>query len=169
MEIKYNNRYRVNSARLPSWDYGSNSWYFITISTKNKIKYFGELDRKGNLDYSILGDFAVQCWYTISHFHPFVKLDQFILMPDHFHGVLKFSKEKLTSKRENRFGPQSENLASVVRGFKSVVTSFANRHKIDFHWQPKFHDRVIRNEFELSRIRNYILLNPIKHARSNNQ
>ena len=61
-----------------------------------------------------------------------------------------------------RFGPQSGNLASVVRGIKSAVTKYANEHDISFAWQPRFHDHIIRNWTEMNHIAQYIQNNPIK-------
>ena len=61
-----------------------------------------------------------------------------------------------------RFGPQSGNLASVVRGIKSAVTKYANEHNIPFAWQSRFHDHIIRNQLEMNRIARYIQNNPMK-------
>ena len=61
-----------------------------------------------------------------------------------------------------RFGPQSGNLASVVRGIKSAVTKYANEHDISFAWQPRFHDHIIRNWTEMNHIAQYIQNNPLK-------
>ena len=60
-----------------------------------------------------------------------------------------------------RFGPQSGNLASVVRGIKSAVTKYANEHDIPFAWQPRFHDHIIRNWTEMNHIADYIQNNPM--------
>ena len=56
----------------------------------------------------------------------------------------------------NRFGPQSKNLASVIRGFKIGVTKYARQRGIAFAWQPRFYDHVIRNHHEINRIAEYI-------------
>ena len=61
-----------------------------------------------------------------------------------------------------RFGPQSGNLASVVRGIKSAVTKYANEHDIPFAWQSRYHDHIIRNQLEMNCIANYIQNNPMK-------
>ncbi len=63
--------------------------------------------------------------------------------------------------RKNAFKPQSKNLASIIRGFKSSVTTYARKNNIQFDWQPRFHDRMIRNQAEFNRISNYILNNPM--------
>ena len=62
----------------------------------------------------------------------------------------------------NKFGPQSKNLSSIIRGFKIGVTKYANSNSINFAWQPRFHDRIVRNEKELNVIRKYISDNSAK-------
>jgi hypothetical protein len=63
-------------------------------------------------------------------------------------------------KSTNKFGPQSQNLASIIRGFKIGVTKFAKTKTNGFGWQPRFHDHIIRNEESYQRIKNYIRTNP---------
>ncbi len=60
----------------------------------------------------------------------------------------------------NKFGPQSQNLASIIRGYKTGVTKDARNHNIDFAWQSRFHDHIIRNNAAYQRIKNYIINNP---------
>ncbi|OYV85556.1 MAG: hypothetical protein B7Z63_05335, partial [Ignavibacteriae bacterium 37-53-5] len=64
-------------------------------------------------------------------------------------------------RNPNRFGPQSKNLASVVRGYKIGVKKWATIHGVAFEWQPRYHDRIIRNQRELFNVRNYITNNPL--------
>ena len=61
-----------------------------------------------------------------------------------------------------RFGPQSDNLGSVIRGIKSAVTHFARQNGIPFAWQSRYHDHIIRNQDEMNRIAEYIEQNPLK-------
>lgn len=61
----------------------------------------------------------------------------------------------------NKFGPQSKNLGSIIRGFKIGVTKYANKNDIPFKWQPRFYDRVIHNENELENIQIYIKNNAV--------
>ena len=174
----YQDKYRIPSTRLPGYDYGQNGMYFITICTKNRQPYFGNIEVPSNdwnaafLQHAKLGEKAIECWAAIPDFASFVQLDAFILMPDHLHGILIFDKvnsdgasaetRSVASLQayENRFGPQSQNLASVLRGFKSAVTTYARHQEIEFQWQSRFHERIIRNQNELERIQNYIITNP---------
>jgi REP element-mobilizing transposase RayT len=59
-----------------------------------------------------------------------------------------------------KFGPQRKNLGSIVRGFKSSVTTYARKNDIPFGWQERFYDRIIRDDQEFERISNYIETNP---------
>jgi REP element-mobilizing transposase RayT len=89
-------------------------------------------------------------------------------MPNHFHGIIFIGenqynaniKEYLADRSINKFGPQSKNLASVIRGFKSAVTTYARKNKILFDWQSRFHDHIVRSEAEYYRIAEYITDNP---------
>ena len=167
----FRNKYRIDSARLADWDYSSNGFYFVTICTKNKQHYFGEIQNTslpGNetqnlasLQATDIGMIASQYWTEISVHFPFVELDEFIIMPDHLHGILLFNKGEQSIWQPNKAGPQSRNLASVIRGFKAGVKAYATSNEIEFQWQPRYYDRVIRNYNELERIRKYIVDNPI--------
>jgi len=64
-------------------------------------------------------------------------------------------------KPQNKFGPQSKNLASIIRGYKIGVKKYATINKINFFWQSRFYDHIIRNEKEYYRVKQYILNNPI--------
>jgi putative transposase len=178
MEL-FRNKYRIDSTRLANWDFGSNGFYFVTICTKNKERYFGEIQntslpgnetKKGlsgketqnlaSLQATDMGIIAAQYWTDIPAHFPFVELDEFIIMPDHLHGILLFNKSEQSTWQPNQAGPQSKNLASVIRGFKAGVKKYATMRDIEFQWQPRYYDRVIRNSNELERIRKYIIDNP---------
>jgi putative transposase len=57
--------------------------------------------------------------------------------------------QNIASLPKNKFGPQSQNLASIIRGFKIGITKYARLNRIDFYWQSRYHDHIIRNETEL--------------------
>ncbi len=170
MEEKYKEKYRTTPARLTEWDYGANGLYFVTICTKNRVRYFGEIEKyeiKGNeiqciasLQSTVIGQIALDNWLRIPEFSPFVELDDFVIMPDHLHGILFINKPNKMNWEPNKFGVQSQNLASVIRGYKASVTKEANSKIIEFAWQPKYYDRIIRNEKEHLNIKQYIHDNP---------
>ncbi|MFN9319471.1 MAG: transposase [Chitinophagales bacterium] len=84
---KFNNQYRISSARLAGYDYFQNGSYFITICTKNRIHYFGEIvDRKMILNE--IGNLAHEYWQEIPNHFSYIELANFVVMPNHIHGIL---------------------------------------------------------------------------------
>ncbi len=182
---KFRNNFRIPSARLTNWDYGSHGLYFITICTKNKEHYFGEVNTLSktslhpeppletqsiaSLQKTTIGEIAFKYWEQITAYHPFVELDEFIVMPNHVHGIIFLNKSDQKQWQANQFGPQSGNLASIIRGYKAAVKKYATINHIDFAWQSRYFDRVIRSDKELQNIRNYIFNNPANwEAEKNN-
>ncbi|MBS1257074.1 MAG: hypothetical protein MAG551_00109 [Candidatus Scalindua arabica] len=175
--VLYKNRYRVESSRLKDWDYSSSGYYYLTICTRDRICYFGDVVN-GKMVLSPTGEAVYQCWQEIPKHFSFVRLDGFIIMPNHVHGIIIIDKthvetQNLASLRyendmdsqkpnepQNKFGPQSKNIASIIRGFKIGVTKFAKKQKIPFGWQPRFYDHIVRDEKDLNRIRQYMVNNP---------
>lgn len=163
---KFHNKYRIGTTRLQSWDYSRNGIYFITICTIKRNHYFGEI-KDGIMNLSQIGQFAHDCWMLIPDHFPFVELGAFVVIPDHLHGVLIINKPvkaqnlaPLQQPKTNKFGPQSKNLASVIRGYKIGVTKFARANNLEFRWQPRFHDHIIRDNEGYEIIKNYIYNNP---------
>ena len=175
MPEKFQNKYRIPSARAAWWDYGSNAPYFITICTNNRIHYFGKVV-DGEMQLSAIGQFVQQCWDEIPLHFPFVILDEFVVMPNHIHGIIFINKSDIDmhcpvqtqnfaslaydDKPKNQFGPQSKNLASIIRGFKIGVTKSARLTNSDFAWQSRYHDHIIRDQKAHDNIANYIRNNP---------
>ena len=109
-----------------------------------------------------------------------LELGEFVVMPNHFHAILIIgennfnsvqsagrrdamhgvSAANITNLPSNKFGPQSKNLASIIRGYKSSVTTYARKNNLDFAWQSRFHDHIIRSKDDYVRISNYIQNNP---------
>ena len=186
---KFQNKYRIPSARLQNWDYGSPGLYFITICTKNREHFFGEI-KNDEMILNELGLITNIEWEKTLQIRPDMNLElgEFVVMPNHFHGIVMIGENKFnagnatdnnvatvtgrdamhgvstdetnTSTTKNKFGPQSKNLGSIIRGFKSSITTYARKNKIAFEWQSRFHDHVIRSHDEYLRISNYIMNNP---------
>ena len=87
MSEKFEGKYRIESTRLKTWDYGDNGAYFITICTKNREHYFGEVNN-WKMVLSHVGVIADISWYEIKNHAKNVELDAFIIMPNHIHGIL---------------------------------------------------------------------------------
>ena len=180
----YKNKYRIPTARATWHDYKGGS-YFVTICTKNREFFFGDINN-GEMNYSSLGQSAIDCLQQIPTHFPHVEIPIFVVMPNHIHAIViinalapSVETQNLASQNhtinpletqyfaslqqaKQKFGPQSKNLASVVRGFKIGVTKFANENDLSFAWQPRFHDHIIRNHHEMSLIADYIQNNVIR-------
>ena len=173
MPEKFKNKYRISSTRLPYWDYGWNGAYFITICTKNRVCFFGEI-KNGKMIFSEIGRLAHKFWNEIQNHFTFVVLDEFVIMPNHVHGIIIIDKPAnehttRTTPAQNRFrNPGKNNISSIIGSYKSVVSKYA--HQIDeiFNWQPRFYDRIIRNAKEFYKIRKYIRYNPAKWENDKN-
>jgi REP element-mobilizing transposase RayT len=88
---KFQNKYRIQSARLPDWDYGSNGLYFITICTRNRECFFGDVI-DGEMQLSEIGNLAKQYLLEIPKRFPYMDLDEFVIMPNHVHAILVVDK-----------------------------------------------------------------------------
>ena len=91
MPEKFKNKYRIETTRLQNWDYGWNAAYFITICTHNREHYFGEI-ADGKIRISEIGEIAEKYWFEIPVHFPFVKLDAFVVMPNHIHVIIIIDK-----------------------------------------------------------------------------
>lgn len=87
MQNKYQHKYRITSARLQNWDYSTNGAYFITICTKNRKHFFGTI-QNGNMQLSEIGKLADQYWLEIHNHFSFIELGNFVIMPNHVHGII---------------------------------------------------------------------------------
>jgi REP element-mobilizing transposase RayT len=174
----YKNKYRIESARLKNWNYSYPGYYFITICTKNRDHFFGKIiDNQMHL--SEIGRIVEQYWQDIPNHFPFANLDKQVIMPNHIHGIIVINKKqpsfpvetlqcnvstqhKQISKIMSGISPKPGSLATIIRSFKSISTRTINEKYLSLHfaWQPRFHDHVIRNNNELTKIRLYIVNNP---------
>jgi len=171
-------RFDRKNLRLREYDYSRNGFYFVTICTKGMCDFFGAV-RNGVMGLNELGCAVARFWNQIPVHFPDVVLDEWVVMPNHVHGVLFINKPDVlegarhektgvgarhgASLHVNRFGslnPQS--LSCIINHFKGAVTR--NIHKNydpHFSWQPRYYDHIVRNENSLNCIRSYIQNNPM--------
>ena len=155
------------SVRLPGYDYAGPGAYFITVNTYLRRHIFGCI-LKGKVVLSDFGEVVEEEWRRTAQLRPYVRLDIYLIMPDHFHAILWFLGScGGTARRaptEERFGrPVAGSLPTVMRSFKSACTRRINLIRFTpgaLVWQPGYYDRVVRNEGELLRLRKYIRDNP---------
>lgn len=185
IQEKFYNKFKLDSIRLKNFDYSSPGLYFVTICTKNRSHFFGSIKNEVMILNNI-GEIAEFCWQKIPNHFPFVKLWDFVIMPNHIHGLIEIlhavETQNLASLQTqpaslirqfvsvnastqmqwepNKFGPQSKNLPSIIRGFKIGVTKNAKLINPLFKWQSLYYESVVRKSDNIFLIQNYIQNNP---------
>lgn len=166
----YQNKYRVESTRLPDWDYRNAGAYFITICVKNRLCLFGECIA-GKMKLNDVGKIAHTFWTEIPQHFNHVALGEFVIMPNHMHGILILKNRVITEmpKSNNEkdefmsaISPKAGSVSTIIRSYKSACTKEINLKFADlnFKWQERFHDHIIRSDDDFERISNYIKRNP---------
>lgn len=166
--------------RLAGYDYSTPGAYFVTICVKNVFRnqnIFGEIiDNKMQLNKT--GEIAYQTWQEIPEHYDNIKLDEFIIMPDHIHGIITVVGAEQCSALTPIGTVRTEQcsvltvpteygkLSKIIKSFKNAVT---NRLKLQYNeppfvWQRSFYDHIVRDDEELNRIREYIINNPLKNT-----
>jgi len=139
--------------RLHGFDYRQSGAYFVTICAAGKSCIFGEI-RNNRMIPNRIGEIVQDNWTTLPVQFPGVRLDFWILMPNHFHGIIFLDGDQTS-------------LCKVIGFFKKYCTSSIRKiieNPYFSVWQRSFHDHIVRNEMDLLRIRNYIATNPEKWA-----
>jgi putative transposase len=162
--VLYQNKYRIDSLRLARFDYSSSGEYFVTICTKHRICHFGDAG-SGEIHLSRIGLIVQEEWQNTALIRTNVKLDAFVVMPNHVHGIIVICNSLVETTRRvvstTKTTLQRNSLGSIVGQFKSVCTKRIHASGFhDFGWQRGYYDHIIRDETDLERIREYITLNP---------
>ncbi len=142
--MKFKNRYRIESARLSYWDYSSPGLYFVTVCTKFFEPYFGKIDRGFSL-LNELGQTVFQYWSEIPQHHKNIAIDEFIVMPNHIHGIIVIVETLHATSLQSTsllptmssISPRKGSLGVIIRSFKSGVTRWARMNSYpNYAWQP---------------------------------
>ena len=160
--------------RLQGYDYSREGVYFVTICSKDRECMFGYpgvgaplacartlgIDaRTIEIELTQIGQIIEKQWNDIPNQFKTVDIDEFVIMPNHIHGILIINKRAEASA--------APTLSIIIRSFKSKCTMKYLRHINESNlnatakiWQRSFHDHIIRNAESLEKIRNYIRNNP---------
>jgi REP-associated tyrosine transposase len=167
------------SIRLQCYDYSQAGALFITICTNNRENLFGDIVA-GAMQLNDAGETVERCWFDIPAHFPRVELDEFVIMPNHVHGIIVLTDaittvgakdlrakdlwaKDLSPLQLNRPTGTSGTIGSIVRGFKIGVTKwFRQQNTIHEVWQRNYWEHIIRNETERDRSREYIRYNPAR-------
>jgi REP element-mobilizing transposase RayT len=192
-EEYFKNKYRVASTRLGHWDYADEGFYYVTICTNGRVCNLGEI-KENNVYLSEVGKIVLAEWLKTQTLRPNVILDDFIIMPNHIHGIIviqndqnvetPFIKNVLDAddfghpqgrdtvhrvSTERKFGGLSpKSLSSIINTFKGAVSRNCHTKNLNFQWQDNYYEHIIKDDEDYARIKEYIALNPIKWAEDKN-
>ena len=167
------------SIRLKGYDYAQAGAYYVTLVTQHRACLFGKII-DGKFNPSEAGIMLEKWWYELPHKFPRVETDEFIVMPNHFHGIIlikdgadvradlcvcPFPDANDPSLRGAHTGAP---LPEIVQWFKTMTTNEYIRGVKHAGWLPfmgklwqrNYYEHVIRNDDELNKIREYIIQNP---------
>ncbi len=164
------NRHR-RSIRLRNFDYATHGAYFVTVVTQDRREFLGHVS-DDVMHLNAAGRIVEDEWRRTGNLRSNVELDEFVVMPNHFHGIVFLLQDDdgaLRSAPTRSFGSSmAGELPVVVRNFKGAVTRRLRAHGfVEPVWQRNYHERVIRNERELQAIRQYVVDNPRQWALDN--
>jgi REP element-mobilizing transposase RayT len=146
---------------LQHYDYSRGGIYYVTICSQNRECLFGEIN-KGHLKLNLIGKLIDHFWQKIDEKYSDVHIDQFIVMPNHLHGLIIIKNH--CSHRGEATAPL-QSLGKIIAWYKYESTKNVNRLCQSPGvrlWQRNYYDRIIRNENEYDRIKKYILNNPAR-------
>jgi putative transposase len=171
--MKYSReRHHRRSVRLQGCDYSGRGAYFVTICAWNRECISGEII-DGEMRLNEYGNIVQREWMRTADVRPNVEMDEYVVMPNHFHGILVINyRMNVLGRGILQYAPTgaglrspSQTIGAVIRGFKSAPTKSINilRNTPGMPvWQRNYFERVIRNENELFRTREYIRFNPVQ-------
>lgn len=175
-------KYHRQSIRLKGYDYSLQGGYFVTLVAKDRECNFGMIEGS-QIRLNKIGELVILCWLRIPNHFGNTKLDEYVLMPNHFHGIIIIEEAQgkgeasrlinsggkisfpMDASPQRLIGTQPGSIGAIVQNFKSVSTCRVNKIYIEPGnkiWQRNYFERIIRNERELNAIRQYIRDNPLK-------
>ena len=176
-------KHHRRSIRLRNYDYSQPGAYFVTICTYQKQPWFGEI-KNGQMYLNQLGKIVADEWLKTCKIRPNFQLDEWVIMPNHFHGIViindysgdnqslgngqsasRFRRTQFDQLTDHDAPPQQKpnSLSSCIAGFKSAVTKRINllRQNTDTPiWQRNYYESILRDEKYLAVVREYIINNP---------
>ncbi len=160
--------HRRRSIRLRDFDYATHGAYFITLVTHERRELFGRITEDEML-LNAAGRVVTEEWLRSREVRSNVEIDEFVVMPNHFHGIVFLLQDDqgiLRNAPTRSFGSSmTGSLPVVIRNFKGAVTRRIREHgSVAPVWQRNYYERVIRSERELQAIRQYVVDNPRQWA-----
>jgi putative transposase len=154
-----------HSLRLSGYDYSQAGAYFITICVKGRKCLLGNIINN-QMQLNIYGKIAETSWQWLSQTYDYVESDEWIIMPNHLHGIIIISTNCRGSSRTAPTGARRiKPLGRLIGAFKTISTkqiNFTRKTSGASFWQRNFYEHVIRDDHSLNRIREYIVTNPLQ-------
>jgi len=165
-----NLKHHRRSIRLPEYDYTQEGAYYITICIRNRESLFGKISN-GRMVLTKCGEIAERCWNVLPEFFPDVVLNEFVIMPNHFHGIIIITGDGrglINQTPTTGIGDKwilmknpGQPLGKIIRHFKAQTAKYIHDAGFDhFRWQRNYWEHVIRNDQSCDKIRQYIIENP---------
>jgi putative transposase len=159
------------SIRISGYDYSQSGAYFVTICVNKRQGLFGTIVNN-QMQLNRYGKIADTSWQWLSQAYDYVESDEWIMMPNHLHGIIFISPDNIIStdcRGCSRTAPTGESkikpLGRLIGVFKTISTKQINfilkTRGVPF-WQRNFYEHVIRDDHALNRIREYINTNPLR-------
>ena len=133
MNPKYKDQHRSKSNRLQNWDYSWVGYYFITIATKNREHYFGEIQNQ-KMNLSTIGKVAKTEWLNTPNIRPDMNIviDEFCIMPNHFHAIINIGQNQY-NQRQHR-GYAMHRVSTVLSLVVLILPNIDYRVKMIWHY-----------------------------------
>ena len=167
--MKYDpDKHHRRSIRLKGYDYSQSGAYFVTICADRRQCVFGDVV-DGQMRLNRYGEIVADEWRKSSSIRQEIELDGWVVMPNHFHGIVIINnpvgangRSPLRNGSPLRMKPKS--LSSLMAGFKSITTKKINILRDASGtklWQRNYYEHIIRNQDAMDKIRHYIVSNPM--------
>jgi putative transposase len=169
-------KHHRRSIRFKGFDYGQPGMYYVTLTLRYRREILGSLVGE-EVHLSVLGEIVLEEWLRTPSIRSEVGLDEFVIMPDHLHGIIVIREERNGVNRwgESQFAPTkatpfrspSCTLGAIIRGFKGASTRRINELRGtpgEKLWQRDYYEHIVRDERDYRRIQKYILENPLRLA-----
>ncbi len=163
--------------RLQGYDYSTDNLYFITSCVHNRICCFGQPSEQ-QMILNEYGKIAEKQWYWLGEQYPYVVLHEFVVMPNHIHGIIEIDRMRifapvgtgrdLSLRLQESETIKIKSLSELMGAYKTTVSkqihliecTDRSRPACAFKWQRSFHDSIIRDRESFHRISDYIVNNP---------
>jgi len=156
----WKDKYRIASARKSDWNYSNAGAYFVTWCVKNKINCLSQIE-KDTVELTKFGRIVDEEWHETAQRRNNTLLDAWVVMPSHVHGIIIIEHDAAVQDHPAPSRLFTQSLGAMINQIKSKCTKrIWATGETTFAWQPRFYDRILRNERALNAARNYIANNP---------